>query len=210
MDENRIAARVWLRAIALPWAIKHWAIWATPIIAATGICFGIMGWGDRELLWWLSLTMQALGLILSLGAVISTALEMKAENPWKTLKKAIAEFPKYRRAKIVYGYANLILPGPRMYATGHVNLPADATDSQRIAYLMKSLRELETTAGSTFRRIEERFLTVTEKIESLEQATSQKHKEIEQRIRGVSVGSFYQVLSGLILLSIGSIISLFL
>lgn len=209
LDELRISFWLWFKSLLVPWISRHWAIWATPLLLGVAIAAAYMQAWHHSPTWWLSLSLQVIGLMLSASALMAGALEMKVDGPLKTLKLAALEFPRYRRPRIQYGYANLKMPSFRAYGSARVSPAANASDQERIDFLLRSLELLEQTSRQLFRKIEDDVERVAGRVESLEITTSQKQIEIEKQIRGISVGNFYQVLLGLAFLSAGSIASLF-
>ncbi|WNW14067.1 hypothetical protein RRX38_23895 [Pseudomonas sp. DTU_2021_1001937_2_SI_NGA_ILE_001] len=208
--DEKIPLKVWAKELFLPWLLRHWAIWFTPIAGCTGALCAFAITSSKPVLWWISFILQVIGLVLSAGSLIYTAYEMKAGGPLASLKKIFADFPPYRKPRIVRGYARLRMPSLRVGGSLRVKLSEHATDRQRIDELNDRLNLLEAKSINEFHTLSENNEELTFRVELLEDNSKNKHNQLSEQIRGISIGNFYQVLLGLIFLSLGSILSLFL
>jgi hypothetical protein len=209
-DTQRIPLSLWAKGLLVPWITKHWALLLSPVFLGVGLTLGYLEACGRPLLWWSSLTMQVLGLALSATALVDTAVEMQIGNPLKAVAKAFAEFPPYRQPKVHTMSAFIKLPAVRVTGSMRVSYPPDATVEERLAFLERQLVNLDSAIVAGHAKQEEKLDELATQLSETRQQMASKHSEIEDRVRMVSVGSFYQVLIGLGLLSLGSIASLFL
>ncbi|WP_157791841.1 hypothetical protein ACQCLI_09420 [Pseudomonas nitroreducens] len=193
-----------------------WIRPATPLLfgilslAITTLAIFVFDPNEKHATWWISLSMQVLGLSLSAGALCFSAIENAVAAPWKILGEWLSKFPAWRKKPIqIVGSAGIVAPGVSLFARGTTTPPPSATTEEKFVWLNevvnglhKALAESVTSTNGRLASVEAQLITVSDRVD-------QSSAQIEAKIRSISVANFYQVFAGLTLLSLGSIISLF-
>ena len=163
-------------------------------------------------LWWLSFGMQLSGLFLSAGALIVVAIDQRVPSVWQALTQWFRGFASLFRDPPANDISfNGALPGLDCWAFGGADFPPNIkTSEEKVICLLKVINEQHQTVVGEFRKLEGKDSGLGERLRDSESKAEEHRIDVIGRIREISVGSFYQVVLGVFLLSTGSISSLFL
>ncbi|MDN4148682.1 hypothetical protein QYE80_27155 [Pseudomonas tohonis] len=208
MDEIKISLTRWFWDLAVPWARPLWSSVAGIVIC---LIFLIAGPDQKPPLWWASLWFQLLGLCLSAGALAFSGHGSGVDSPWRVLKSLLGAFPRVGRAKTNHIHLNLHTGiGVTSSMIGTVQPNPALTDSEKIEWLIKAQNDMYVAHQETIQALQANLKAATERYQTIELELRSNYQSISERLERMGQTNFYQIVIGLVMLSIGSILSLFI
>lgn len=201
----------WARYQLFPWAKP-----AIPMIAGLIVLAGLwllMEESARQKSWfWLaSFAMQSFGLSLSCGALILSAIESEVSGPWNVLRAWLCDFPSPFKGKTQYvGTIGGDFSGMGGVGIGSAPAGLNLTTEEKLELLFSRVDALHKETNIEIHNLKEQARRFERQMSQVSTDMAQAHQRLEEQIKGISAANFYQVLAGLLLLSIGSILSLFI
>lgn len=212
MHEDRISFTTWVTELFWPWTRPARPLTSgILILAALSTSIHFIDTTEKSFIWWTSLSLQIIGLSLSIGALMLSAVENGVISPIATVRAWLARFPAYRKG-VTNKHSSFCEAKIRFngFGIGSSQPGPDKTIEEKIEWLINTLNNLHSSTASEFQKINLLTETIAEKVETFERSTYKSQERLEEKIRGISTANFYQVACGLMLLSIGSILSLFI
>lgn len=107
-----------------------WIRPATPLLfgflalAITTLAIFVVDPTEKHATWWISLSMQVLGLSLSVGILCFSAIENTVAAPWNVLWEWLSKFPAWRKRPTQnVGAVGMVAPGMSVFARGTTTPP---------------------------------------------------------------------------------------
>lgn len=155
--------------------------------------------------------MQVLGLSLSAGALYFSARENAVAAPWRVLWAWLRQFPAWRKPPTqAVGTVSIGPLSMTGLARGSSSPPTSFTTEQKLMWLKEVVDGLHAALVETVNATNVRLDHVESQLGKISDHMDRSTIQIEEKIRSLSASNFYQVFAGLALLSVGSILSLFL
>lgn len=194
----------------LSWLRSNTHICLTVLILVAGFFVSVVSIADR--IWSLSLTMQVSGLVLSAGALIVMASENHVSTPWQAIKQWVAGVLNlFRDPPEASGAGAGTIRAPEGFSHGPASYPPNKISAdERLDWLLGVVNSQYKAMGQENFKVNSKLRELEAGLQSTQKNSQQHRQEIGEKLREISVGSFYQVVLGLFLLTMGSILSLFI
>ncbi|WP_321346499.1 hypothetical protein [Halopseudomonas oceani] len=155
------------------------------------------------------ISLQITGAFLSAGALLLSALDSQVPSPLAVLTNWLKTFPRnpLQKRTVHSGSAHGKMSGPvgAGYMTGGLGPNASQTDIN--AWLINELHALiEVTTRSNLEN-KLKFHALEQRLDHQQNQSEATEKKLQEDIRKASTTNFYQIIVGLLMVSIGSILS---
>ncbi|MEH6566956.1 MAG: hypothetical protein V7756_16660 [Halopseudomonas sp.] len=155
------------------------------------------------------ISLQITGAFLSAGALLLSALDSRVASPLVILNNWLKTFPRNPLQKRTVSFGSIhgeaAAPDGAGYATA--GLSKDASQTEINAWLISELEGL--IAVTTRSQLENKlkFQALEQRLDHQQNRSEATEKQLQDDIRKASTTNFYQIIVGLLLVSIGSILS---
>lgn len=155
------------------------------------------------------ISLQITGAFLSAGALLLSALDSRVASPFVALKNWLKTFPRnpLQKRTVNFGSAHGKMPAPIGAAYMTEGLSQNASQAEINAWLIKELNGLIAVTTSSQLENKAKFQALEQRLDHQQNRSEATEKQLQDDIRKASTTNFYQIIVGLLMVSIGSILS---